>query len=97
MDDRERIRSLIQEIAGRRKNVTFEEIEWVVTHLTPYHSVAKKEGRHGVLFRIDGQRFGVCKHHSGSRQIKSCYVDDFLSAMIELGWYLEDEDASEGP
>jgi hypothetical protein len=60
-------------------------------------SVSQKEGPHGVRFRIDGQRFGVCKHHKGNKQIKSCYVVDFLRAMIDLGWYDEADDANERP
>ena len=91
MDHAERVRSAIRDIANKRNNVAVEEIEWVVSQLANYHSVTRKEGPHGVRFRVDGQRFGVCTHHRGSKQVKACYVDDFVSAMIELGWFDEME------
>jgi hypothetical protein len=31
----------------------------------------------------------VCTHNPGSKQVKGCYVDDFLNAMMELGLYEE--------
>ena len=91
MDERDKIKNTIKDIAGRRKNVTLAEIDWVATRLKQFHAVVRKENEHAVRYRVDGQRFGVCTHHRGSKQIKACYVDDFITAMIDLGWYDEAE------
>ena len=89
MDRDERILERIRDIAGRPKNVTLEDIEWVIGQIEAHHYVKRREFAHGILFRIDGQRFSVCTHHRGSRQLKVAYVKGFLRAMSELGWYDE--------
>ena len=48
-----------------------------------------RKTRHGVLYGVGTVRFGVCSHNRGGKQVKRCYVDDFISAMIELGLYEE--------
>jgi hypothetical protein len=42
---------------------------------------------HQTLFRVGSRRFGVCSHNPGSSQVKACYVDGFVEAMIDLGLY----------
>jgi hypothetical protein len=42
-----------------------------------------------MLFRVDNQKFMVNAHNPGSKQVKGYSVDDFIDAMIELGWYEE--------
>lgn len=87
----DRIRSVIREIAKRRRNVEASEIEWVFNQLAPYYpgETAVRNARHGKLFRIRTCRFMVSCHNPGSSQVKAYAVDDFLEAMIELGWYEE--------
>lgn len=85
----DKIRERIAEIALRRKNVTLDEIEWVVNQLEQFHSVASRPARHGTLFRVQDQKFMVNSHSPGSKQVKGYSVDDFVDAMIELGWYEE--------
>ncbi len=87
MADAQRIKSRIRDIAQRRRNVTLAEIDWVMSHLAEFHSVKSRPARHGKLCRIDNQRFMVNTHTPGSKQVKSYSVDDFLDAMIELGWF----------
>lgn len=83
----EKIRETIANIIERRKNVRFEEIEWVVNQLSKYFPVAQRKANHGTLFRVGTQRFMICTHHPGSKEIKAVYVHLFASAMMELGWY----------
>ncbi|MGD0694646.1 MAG: hypothetical protein ABSB82_07295 [Terriglobia bacterium] len=87
MADEKRIRSKILEIAERRKNVTLDEIEWVVNQLGQFHTINRRDARHGILFRVGDQRFMVNRHSPGSKQVKSYSVDDFIDALSELGWY----------
>lgn len=91
MADLEHVRDQIAEIAGRPKNVTLEEIERVVNQLRKcgYDVPEPKRNDHQVLFRVGSTRFGVCSHNRGSKQVKSCYVKQFIAAMIELGIYDE--------
>jgi len=89
MSDTERVKERIRQIARSRRNVTLEDIEWVVNQLRASHSVNVRDTTHGRLFRVDERIFVVCRHHRGSSQVKACYVDDFIDAMIELGWYEE--------
>jgi hypothetical protein len=93
MADFGRIRERICELAGRRKNVTLAEIEWVMNQLgrSGYHVSARKT-LHAYLYVVGDAvvgkaRFAVCPHNKGAKQIKSCYVDEFLNAMIKLGLY----------
>jgi hypothetical protein len=89
MAELKRVKARIQEIAGgNRKNVTTEDIRWVVKRLGENgHTTSERETTHSILFRVDSQRFGVCDHNPGSHHVKKCYVDDFIEAMIELGLY----------
>jgi hypothetical protein len=91
MADLRRVKARIREIAeGNRKNVTLEDIRWVVSHLELNHyTVTERRTTHEILFRVESQRFGVCGHNPGSRHIKRCYVDEFIRAMVELSLYEE--------
>lgn len=86
-----KIKERIREIAHRDKNVTFSEIESVLNQLGEHgYSVKSRKATHGKLFNIDGQRFMVCCHNPGVKQVKRCYVKAFANAMIELGLYGEE-------
>ncbi len=90
MAELEQIKARIREIAGRRKNVTFSEIEWVVNQLGRNgYEVSSRKNDHQTLFRVANFRFGICFHNPGERQIKSYYVDRFLNVMIDLELYDE--------
>ena len=89
MADEARIKQVIREIAQRRKNVTLDEISWVVRNLGQFFEIAVREARHGILFRVHNQRFLVNTHNPGSKQVKAYSVDDFLDAMVEIGWFEE--------
>lgn len=90
MAEIEKIQERIRELAGRRKNVKLTEIAWVVSQLKQngFDAGARNNG-HQTLFSIGSVRFGVCSHNPGSSQVKACYVDGFLDAMIEIGLYEE--------
>jgi hypothetical protein len=85
MADLETIKEKIRNIAGRRKNVTFDEIKWVVNQLGQFYKVSSRPARHGSLFTVGNQRFMINSHNPGSKQVKPYSVDDFINAMIELG------------
>jgi len=90
MADIEKVKGTIAEIAQRRKNVTADEIEWVLNQLNQlggFKVRPPRKTKHGTLFLVGSSRFSVCTHHKGSKQIKACYVDAFVDAMIELGLY----------
>lgn len=90
MADLKRVQARIAELAGRRKNVTIEEMEWVVSQLKALGYDTNVRGtQHNKMFRVGRAFFSVCSHNKGSRQVKSCYVDNFLKAMIELELYEE--------
>ena len=90
MAELRKIKERIAEIAARRRNVTVGEIEWVVNQLKLHgHQIRIRDTTHMRMYRVDSQRFGICCHHPGEKQIKACYVDEFISAMIELGLYEE--------
>ncbi len=90
MAELEQIKARIREIAGRRKNVTLAEIEWVVNQLGRNgYEVSSRNNGHQTLFRVSNHRFGICSHNPGGRQVKSCYVDRFLTVMIDLELYDE--------
>jgi len=76
----EKVKEKISDIAEHRKNTTAVEIEWVVSQL-PRLGFAVREPRktrHGVLYGVGPVRFMICTHNPGSKQVKACYVDDFL-------------------
>jgi hypothetical protein len=83
----ERIQKVISEIANRRKNVTYEEIEWVANQLEQSYRVTKRKATHGTLFTVGGFSFMVSGHNPGQKQVKKYCVDDFIDAMISLGLY----------
>jgi len=85
----DRVIARIAEIAEHRKNTTASEIDWVVDQLKEngFDVRAPRKTRHGVLYGISSERFQICTHNPGSKQVKACYVDDFLDAMSELGLY----------
>jgi hypothetical protein len=85
MADLETIKERIRDIAGRRRNVTFDEIQWVVNQLGQFYNVGMRPARHGALFKVENQRFMVSSHNPGSKQVKSYSVDGFINAMVELG------------
>ena len=86
----DKIKTEIAQIAGRRKNTTASEIDWIVTQLTDHgYPVRSRKTTHGVLYTVGASRFSVCVHKPGSKQVKPCYVDNFLEAMIEIGMYEE--------
>jgi hypothetical protein len=91
----EKVRSEIARIAQQRKNTTAAEIKWVVDQLGMNGYVARsRKTSDGVLYTVGRtgfgvRRFGVCTHNRGTKQVKACYVDDFLGAMIEIGLYDE--------
>jgi hypothetical protein len=95
MTPEERLRARIKEIAQRRNNVTIDEIEWVMGQFEGTYQVRRREARHGVLFGVGDTRFMVNCHNPGSKQVKSYSVDEFIDAMVELGWHDED-DRTEG-
>ena len=82
------IKDRIREIAGRRKNVKLSEIVWVVNQLSRVgYEVSSRNNGHQTLFRVENRRFGVCCHNPGERQVKPCYVDEFIDAMTDLELY----------
>jgi len=88
MAELKKIKERIAELAAHPKNVTFSEIKWVVDRLKEHgYSVREKEWEHGVKIAINSQRLNICIHNRGSKQLKPCYVYDFLNAMIELELY----------
>jgi hypothetical protein len=91
MELEERIRSAIADIAQRRNNVSLSEIEWVIGKLGEKYTTRRREARHGVLFGIGDHRFMINYHNPGNSQVKRYSVDAFLSVMIELGLYVEED------
>jgi hypothetical protein len=84
----DKIKAEIARIAQQRKNTTAAEIKWVVDQLAMNgYAVRSRNTSDGVLYVVESARFGVCTHNRGSKQVKACYVDDFLEAMIEIGLY----------
>lgn len=88
MSDMEKIKRTVAEIAKHPKNVIASEIEWVVTQLSHEgFRIRQKKTPHGVVYTINSSRFSVCTHHPGSKQIRPCYVYEFLRVMTEVGLY----------
>jgi predicted RNA binding protein YcfA (HicA-like mRNA interferase family) len=84
----EQVKSRISEIAQRPTNVTLSEIEWVMNQLQQSgFQVRRRKTTHGILYGVNSVRFSICPHHSGSRQLKPRYVEEFAKAMVELGLY----------
>lgn len=88
MADIKQVRARIEELAQRPKNVELSEIQWVVNQLRLNgYAVSERSNDHNTIFKVGGRRFGVCHHNPGSKQIKACYVKEFLDAMEEVGLY----------
>lgn len=87
----DKIKEHIAQIAARPKNVTAAELEWVVGQLKQqgFNVRGPRKTRHGELYGVGSHRFQICTHNPGSKQVKRCYVLDFLRAMSELGLYEE--------
>lgn len=86
-----KIKEQIRELAGRRRNVKLREILWVVEQLKLNgFEVNIRDNDHQTLFRVNSERFGVCTHNPGNSQVKACYVDTFIEAMINLELYDEE-------
>lgn len=85
----DKVSERIAEIAQHRKNTTASEIDWVVDRLKDlgFDVRTPRKTRHGLLYGIASERFQICTHNPGSKQVKACYVDDFLNSMAELGLY----------
>jgi hypothetical protein len=85
----EKIKERISQIAEQRKNTTAADIEWVVGQLKENGFPVRdpKKTTHTVLYGIGSLRFAICTHNRGNKQLKPCYVDEFINAMIELGLY----------
>ena len=85
----EKVKSVIAEIAQRRRNVTSDEIDWVIDQLKMHGFKVRdtRKAKHGYLYGIGSQRFMVNCHNPGSKQVKSYSVDAFIAAMIDLGLY----------
>ena len=84
MADEARIKTAIRDIAQKRKNVSFDEIEWVVEQIG---GERVRKTRQGYLFRVGSRRFMINTHNPGSKQLKAYSVDDFVEALTERGWY----------
>lgn len=85
----DRVQKTIADIAQRRKNVTYDEIEWVANQLEQFYRVTKRKATHGTLFTVGGFSFMVSGHNPGNKQVKKYCVDDFIDAMISLELYEE--------
>jgi hypothetical protein len=90
MADLERLKKEIADIARRPKAVRFAEIDRIVNQLGILgFDTAVRRGKETVLFRVEGERFGVCDHNPGRQHVKRVYVKEFLGAMANLGLYEE--------
>jgi hypothetical protein len=91
MATRERIVREVADIAQHPKAVTFEEIERIVNHIKGLGEVPVdgRKTKHGYQYTIGPKIFSVCHHNPGSKHIKKCYIEDFLDAMVDLGFYEE--------
>ena len=97
MANRARIVRDVAGIAGDQRAVTFEEILRIVNRIESLGEfpVERHETRHGYLFTIGvgpgTQIFSVCEHNRGDKHVKPKYVKSFLVAMMELGFYPDEE------
>lgn len=91
MTGQDKIRAFIAEIAARPNNVTEADIKWVVDQLGNLGLYTSRDTNvHQVMYTVEGEQFGICTHHRGGKQIKRCYVRQFLAAMSNIGWYEDD-------
>jgi hypothetical protein len=92
MATRERISRAIADIAGRPRAVRFEEIAQIVNQIKTLGGtrIVERPTTHGYQYTIGSKIIRVCKHNPGDNHVKKAYVEDFLDAMIELGFYEEE-------
>ena len=82
----QRIKQDIAEVGQRPKAVCFDEITRILDRLKAVGFSAKyRKGKETWVFYIEGQKFTVCEHNTGSSHVKVCYVKNFLTAMANLG------------
>ncbi|MGA3023139.1 MAG: hypothetical protein ABSF98_00065 [Bryobacteraceae bacterium] len=89
MAELEKVRNRIREIAGRTRNVALSEIKEVLRELSQHGFTVYSwpAGGHAEIFQVDDETFSICTHHRGSKQLKACYVREFIRVMIKLGMY----------
>lgn len=84
---RERIKDAIAAVAGRRHAVAFDEVDQIINQirLLGEMRVVSRPTTHGYQYTVGTRIIRVKKNPRG--QMKKCYVDDFVNAMIDLGLY----------
>jgi hypothetical protein len=85
----EKLLNRISELIARRKNVDFEEIEWVLKQL----GITGRKTKHTVMFKIPGCKGALMlnRHNNGKSHLPPYCVDQFRERMVELGLYAPDE------
>jgi hypothetical protein len=84
---KERIRARIAKINQGPRSVLFSDIEWVMNHLRDdlgYPVTISGNNKHYTYVVADLKPFQVCDHHRGQKELKVCYVKNFLNRMTEL-------------
>jgi len=85
--DRKRIGLALQDIASRRRNVRFREIETLLeNHVRLIFPNFNHHGSPHHTFTVGNQTFCVAEPHH-SPFVKKVYVDLFLEAMEAVGLY----------
>jgi hypothetical protein len=94
MATRERIGRALADIAGRPRAVRFEEIAQIVNQIRTLGGIpiVERPTTHGYQYTIGSKIIRVCKHNPGDSHVKKAYVEDFLDAMVELGFYVVEEE-----
>jgi hypothetical protein len=89
MDEIEKIKESIRDIAGRVNNVLESDIVQIMSRLgkNGYSVKSRPAGDHAVLFTINSLSLSICTHRRGSKQLKAPYVRRFLRVMSELELY----------
>jgi len=88
MAELQKIKDRIQQLVERKQNVTLSEIQWVVDRLGEHgYRTTERKATHGKLFGVGSTRFLVNCHNRGNKQVKPYSVQDFATAMIQLGLY----------
>jgi hypothetical protein len=84
---RQRIKDAIADIAGRRNAVEFDEVNQIVNQIALLGEmrVVSRPTTHGFQYTVGTKIIRVKKSQRG--QMRKCYVDDFVNAMIDLGLY----------
>jgi len=91
MANLKKARERICEISRRTRNVTVEEIVWVVNSLQQCGYETNIRGNdHSKIFPVNHEIFSVCTHKGGSKQLRECYVKTFLRSMMALNLYDEE-------